>query len=136
MSNELYIKTLETRNDELMDRISSIETEIKKLKRRKGTYPVFKLIRRKVKRSSWVIDCEYLTNCDCVESIIPVISYSLNHPISIDFPGELIGFQYWRQSINYRWALSGMSHFIDVNLKNVRNIDINPKNGDVKYQKY
>jgi hypothetical protein len=134
MTDQKYVEDLEKRNDELMDKLASAESQLRKIGRKKGTYPVFKLLRTKIKRATWIIDCEYLTNCDCVASIIPTITYAAKNPKEDD--GELVGFQYWRQSINYRWALAGMSRYLDMNLKPVYNIEINTKTGDIYYKSY
>jgi hypothetical protein len=140
MSDDQYVKDLEKQHDELMERLAKAESFIKKHCRRKGTYPVFKLIRSKVKRGQWRVDCEYLTNCDCRESIIPTIKYTLNNPLlnmSTGLPKEdVIGFQYWRQPLNYRWALAGMSRYLDLKLKLMVNIDINEKTGEVQYRQF
>jgi hypothetical protein len=140
MSDDQYVKDLEKQHDELMERLAKAESFIKKHCRKKGTYPVFKLIRKKVKRGCWQIDCEYLTNCDCRESIIPTIKYTLNNPLlnmSTGLPKEdVIGFQYWRQPHNYRWALAGMSRYLDLKMKLMINIDIDEKTGDVHYRTF
>lgn len=124
-----YIKELENQNEELMNRLAIAETLIKKINRKKSVYPVFKLIKRQIVSNMWVVDCEYLTNCDDVKLIIPTVKYTLNYHKSEN--GELIGFQYWRQSLNYRWALTGMSKFLDLNLKRVGNIEVDSKTGEV-----
>jgi len=137
MSDDQYVKDLEKQHDELMERLARAETFIKKHCRRKGTYPVFKLIRKKIKKGFWQIDCEYLTNCDCKESIIPTIKYTINNPLLNMSTGEVkddvIGFQYWRQPLNYRWAVSAMSRYLDLKLKLYSNIDINVKTGKILY---
>ena len=134
ISNDQYIKDLEQQNGELSDRLALAETKLKSLERRKGTYPVFKLFKRQLKRDLWTIDCEYLTNCDTKKAIIPVIRFTINNPITIDPKEQLIGFQYWRQAINYRWALSGNCKYIDLNLEQVYNIEINSKTGEIVYR--
>jgi hypothetical protein len=140
MSDDQYVKDLEKQHDELMDRLATAESFIKKHCRRKGTYPVFKLIRKQVKKRCWQIECEYLTNCDCRENVIPTIKYTLNNPLlnmSTGLPkDDVIGFQYWRQPLNYRWAVSGMSRFLDLKLKLMVNIDIDEKTGEIHYRTF
>lgn len=137
MSDDQYVKDLEKQHEEIMERLTKAETYIKQFCRRKGTYPVFRLIRKKVKRGCWQIDCEYLTNCDCRESVIPTVKYNLNNPLLNMSTGEprddIVGFQYWRQPINYKWALAGMSRYLDLKLKLVTNIDIDEKTGKIRY---
>jgi hypothetical protein len=134
MIDEKYVHDLEERNDELMDKLANAESQILKIKRgQKVTYPVFKLCRVKIKRAVWYIAWDYLSNCDCKESVIPTVTYTVNRP-NILSAEKIIGFVYWRQTINYKWALSGMSKFLDLDLNPVYNIEINTKNGDIIYK--
>lgn len=137
MIDEKYVSELEIENDALRERLAKAETIILKATRKKGTYPVFKLIKRKITKTKWIIDCEYLTNCDSKENIIKSLKFTINNPVICkEDDGELIGFQYWRQSINYRWALAGLSRYLDMKLQPWYNIEIDPKTGDIFYKKY
>ena len=139
MSDDQYVKDLEKQHDELMERLAKAESFIKKHCRRKGVYPVFKLLRKKIKRGMWIIECEYLTNCDVREAIIPTIRYTLSHPTTTivgELKDDIVGFQYWRQPLNYRWALAGMSRYLDLSMKLMVSIDIDEKTGEIHYRQF
>jgi hypothetical protein len=128
MPDEDYIRILEEQNASLMEKLAAAET---RLSRRRGTYPLFKITKSKKRKNNWIMEQDFITNCDDPKMIIIIAKYVLNNPPGFEFGKEIIGFQYWRQTINYRWALSGMSKFLDVHLNRVANIDINPKTGKI-----
>jgi hypothetical protein len=129
-----YIEELEKQNEELMERLGDAEILLKKLTRKKGIYPVFKIYKVKVKRGLWSAADVFFTNCDNVASIKKCIKYSQEHqPLTREISYDIIGYKYWRQSINYNWALSGMCRFLTPDLKVCYNIEIDTKTGSIVY---
>jgi hypothetical protein len=132
--NPKYIEELEKQNFELQELLGNAELTIKKLSRQKGVYPVFKIYKVKIKRGMWSSADIFFTNCDHIDAIKKCIRYSMNHqPLTQEIAYELIGYKYWRQSLNYNWALSGMSRFLNLELKTCYNIEVDTKTGRVIY---
>lgn len=131
MEADSYIVGLEKQNEELQNRLATYEVLVKKLSRKGGTYPIFKLI--KIKRGRiWHINESFLTNCSSVDHVKMCINYNIKRPILTDRDGAdgmLIGFKYWRQPINYKWSVCAMSHYFDMQMKCFDMIRIDPKSG-------
>src|SRR5947207_13983924 len=119
MEADSYAIGLEKQNEELQNRLATYEVLVKKLGRKRGTYPVFKLIKLKRGRI-WYLNESFLTNCDSVDQVKACINYNIKRPILTDRDGSdgiLIGFKFWRQPINYKWSICGMAHYFDMQLK-------------------
>jgi hypothetical protein len=138
MRDDKYVEGLEKQNEELMARLAEHEVLVKKLGRKRGTYPVMKLIKLKRGRT-WYINESFLTNCDSIDEIMVVIKYNIKRPILTDrdgADGTLVGFKYWRQPFNYRWSICGMARYIDMQMRIFDLIRVDPKSGFVDTVKY
>jgi hypothetical protein len=134
MSDIEYINRIESQNFELSEKLEKTTRELIKAKRKKGVYPVFKVIGSNV-NGKWITEFDYITNCDSVDIIPNVIKFTLaqNKSDKPEKKENIIGFCFWRQSVNYRWALFGMRKFYDMCLKRVNNIEIDPETGKPVY---
>jgi hypothetical protein len=128
-----YINRLESQNQELLDRLAEAETIVKQITRKKPVYPVFVMFKFKTGKT-WEIGYDMLTVCSNVDEIKKVIKYNFKKGyflVKSNPKAELIGFKFWRQTVNYNWCLSGMSYYFDLKLVKHKCLTIDEKTGDV-----
>lgn len=131
--SDKYAEGLEQQNEELQTRLAEYEVLVKKLARKKGVYPVFKLIKYKQGRN-WYMKESFISACETVEEVLKVIKYNIKRPILTDREGEdgiIIGYKYWRQPLNYRWSICGMARYYDMGLRRFDYMRVDLKTGFV-----
>lgn len=130
-----YIKGLEDQNEELQNKLAEAELKVRKFCRKKPLLPLFYVFKYK-NNKKWYLMNEFVTVCTDAKEIEKTIKYNSER----DYIGllrlpniELVGFQYWKQTVNYRWALSGLSNYYDINFKKIPNIKVDDVTGEVFY---
>jgi hypothetical protein len=135
MSIETYISEIENQNEELMKRLAEAEYKVTKFCRKKPVLPLFTMFKYKDGKI-WRIEYDMLSVCDSFKEVQSVIKYNLTKNIFFTADRkrsklEVIGFKCWKQSLNYKWCLSGISFYFNSENVRAKNIELNETTGQV-----